>query len=491
MKLSGVLPVLALLLMTVMVAFGSSSLVYAAKGDLVGLEATPKKGTLFPITLGKAELVDVSGAVADVLVADPSLIDVVAIQANRLYIVGLKVGDTNIIALDDSGNIVKRLDVHVSYDLQAIQGLVDELFPKETVQVRSVHDQILLTGNVSSPEAASRIANVVGSYVGDLQDQDGTADELISNLLDVRGEQQVLLQVRIIEASRSVSRELGVNTNLNDPNELSAVTLFGNTPPGSVSRSIDSLSFAGGPALSPDAPPAAFANLLFDSGIRGIGDVGIFINALEEEGLVNTLAEPNLTAVSGQEAGFLAGGEFPVPSGLDNVGNVTIDYREFGVSLNFVPAVLSEDRISLQLETEVSALDFDNAVSLSGIVVPGLSTRRADTTVEIPSGASLMIAGLLQSEAVKGLSALPGVSKAPVLGDLVKSNSFSRDETELIVIVTPYLVEPYKEEDRAVQAPPKRSSNPLAQAFAANIRRTYKADEGMFSGDAPYGYLLD
>lgn len=487
----GLLALASLCLMAGLCIFAVSSAAIAAKGDLANVKAVSKHGAPFPITLGKAELVDVSGNVSDVLVADPSLIDVVAIQANRLYIVGLQVGDTNIIALDDEGNIVKRLDVHVSYDLQAIQSLVNELFPKETVQVRSVHDQILLTGNVSSPEVASRVANVVGHYVSDLQDEEGTADELVSNLMDVRGEQQVLLQVRIIEASRSVSRELGVNTNLNDPNELSAVTLFGNTPPSNLVSGSNALSLAGGPALSPAAPPAAFANLLFDSGLNGIGDVGIFVNALEEEGLVNTLAEPNLTAVSGQQAGFLAGGEFPVPSGLDNVGNVTIDFREFGVSLNFLPVVLSEDRISLQLNTEVSALDFDNAVSLAGVVVPGLSTRRADTTVEIPSGASLMIAGLLQSDAVKSLSALPGISKAPVLGDLVKSNSFSRDETELIVIVTPYLVEPYKEKERAVQAPPKKTRNPLAQSFAANMRRSFKTDKAMFAAGAPFGYILD
>ena len=445
------------------------------------------------ITLGKAELIPVDGAVSDVLVADPTKIDVMAVQSNNLYVVGKVIGDTNIIALDEAGNIVKRIDIHVSYDLQAIQSLIGELFPGEDVKVGAVHDQILLTGTVSNPEVAGKVANVVGHYVSDLQDQDGKSiDELVSNLMEVRGEQQVMLQVRIMEASRSALKELGVETYLNDPDEAAGFTRFGAVPGTAVTNRGDFGQFATGGGIALSQTAAGIASAVFaDTGIDGIGFLGAQVNALEERNLVNILAEPNLTAVSGQNAGFLAGGEFPVPTGRDQVGNIIVEFRQFGVSLNFKPVVLSSDRISLQMNTEVSSLDFENAVTLAGLQVPGLDIRRADTTVEIASGGSLMIAGILRSDAMEGMAGLPGISKTPVLGELVKSDSFQRSETELVVIVTPYLVEPYAETQRADPVVPSQKSNPLAQAFAVNIRENYEIDEELFGSDDQFGYLLD
>lgn len=468
------------------------AIVWAAKGDLVAITAEEKIDAPLYVTLGKAELVDVDGEIADVLVADPSIIDVMAIQSNRLYVVGLSVGDTNLIALDANGDVVRKIDIHVKYDLKAIQDLVNHLFPDETATVSAIHDQILLTGTASTPEKASKIANVVGHYVSDLQDEDKSVDELISNLMEVRGEQQVMLQVKIVEATRNILRELGVDTNFNDPNELAATTIFGSTPSSSVTQGHgNSAAFATGAGIALSQDPTGIGRFLLDSGIEGIGTLGVFINALEEENLVNVLAEPNLTAVSGEYAGFLAGGEFPVPVGRDQVGNLVIEFREFGVSLNFRPVVLSDDRISLQMNTEVSSLDFDNAIILANVSVPGLDVRRAETTVEIPSGGTLMIAGLLQSEAITGMAGLPGISKTPVIGDLVSSDSFQRNETELVVFVTPYLVEPYAETKRADHVPSQKN-NPLATAFAINIRKNYEIeDEEIFSGNAQFGYLLD
>lgn len=485
----------ALVVLALLAVPGLVSAAQNGKGDLVSIGKVDNS-TQPPlvVTLGKADLIDVDGAVADVLVADPSVIDVMAVQSNRLYVVGLSVGDTNIIALDAQGDVVKRLDVHVTYDLQAIQSLVERLFPDEDVTIGSIHDQIVLTGSVSNSDVASRVANIVGHYVSDLQDEEGAVDELISNVLEVRGEQQVMLQVKIVEASRTILKELGVETNFNDTNELSATTIFGGRPNisnfGAASQA-DPASLTLGSAIGLSQDPIASARLLADSGISGIGTLGIFLNALEEENLVNILAEPNLTAVSGEQAGFLAGGEFPVPVGRDQVGNLIIEFREFGVSLNFRPIVMSDSRISLQLNTEVSSLDFESAIVLADLTVPGLDIRRADTTVEIASGASLMIAGLLQSEAVEGMQGLPGISKAPVLGDLVSSDSFQRDESELVVIVTPVLVEPYEEKERAEPAPTDKT-NPLAASFAMNIRRAYDlTDNDMFGKGEAYGYLLD
>lgn len=473
---------------------GLTASVWAAKGDLEAVRFEQEApATPLYVTLGKAEVVALPGQVSDILVANPSVVDVKALQANRLYVVGLQVGDTNLIALDDKGDVVKRIDIHVKYDLRAIEALVKDLFPDEHVKIGSIHDQILLTGTVSTPEAASKVANVVGHYISDLQDEDfQNVNELMSNLIDVRGEQQVMLQVRIVEATRSVIKELGIETDINDPNELAGATIFGATPSGSVTSRGDSFAFGTGAGIALSQDPTGVGRLLLDSGIGGIGQIGLFLNALEEENLVNVLAEPNLTAVSGERAGFLAGGEFPVPVGRDNVGNLVIEFREFGVSLNFRPIVLSDERISLQMNTEVSSLDFDSAIVLADVTVPGLDVRRAETTVEIPSGGSLMIAGLLQSEALEGMAGLPGISKTPVLGDLVSSDSFQRDETELIVIVTPYLVEPYAEKNRAVPVP-SQQNNPLAKVFAANIRRVFglKDDNEIFETDERFGYLLD
>lgn len=471
--------------------------VNAAKGDLVSTSSFSSEATKtvppLRVTLGKADIVHLPTGVSDVLVANPSVADVQAVQSDKLYVVGLSIGDTNIIVLDANGDVVKRMDVHVTYDLQAIQSLVDGLFPKENVKIGSVHDQILLTGTVSNPEVAGKISNLVAHYVSDLQDLDGRPiDELISNLLEVRGEQQVMLQVKIVEAQRTILKELGIDTNANDPNELAVTTFFGRQPGTSFfSGSPNQISGGGGPGLSLTEDAVGTASLLLDSGLKGIGDIGVFIDALETENLLNILAEPNLTAVSGQEAGFLAGGEFPVPTGRDQFGNITITFRAFGVSLNFRPVVLSDDRINLQLNTEVSSLDQSNAIVLADVVVPGLDIRRADTTVEMPSGGSLMIAGLLQSSSTDGFSGLPGIRKTPVLGDLISSDSFQRDETELVVIVTAYLVEPYGRKDVADKIPEKKETE-LARIFKANIRRMFDlSDDEIFAQVGDYGYIVD
>ncbi|MFN3701065.1 MAG: type II and III secretion system protein family protein [Alphaproteobacteria bacterium] len=462
---------------------------FAAKGDVVSVVAAQKAP--LRITLGKAELVQVAGNVSDILVADSSVVDVQAVQSNRLYVVGLAVGDTNIIALDERGNVIDRIDVHVTYDLKAINALVKEMYPDEEVRINVIRDQILMTGKVSNPETASKITNIVGRYAGDLSgNRGGAADDLVTNLLEVRGEQQVMLQVKVLEAKRNFIRDLGIATVANNPNENVGDTIFGGLLPSSVRGGQASLSTGIGAGLALPNDPAARFRILSDSGILGIGMLGGFIDALEREDLVTVLAEPNLTAISGQQAGFLAGGEFPIPVGRDQVGNIVIEYREFGVSLNFRPVVMSSDRISLQLNTEVSSLDFVNSVGAGDLIIPGLDVRRAETTIEIPSGGSLMIAGLLQSNAVEGLSGLPGIRKTPILGDLISSKSFSRNETELVVMISAYLVEPFADRNRADRVP-KQEDNHLAKTFAANIRRQFSVDDSVFAYDERFGYLLD
>jgi pilus assembly protein CpaC len=449
--------------------------VYADKGDLKALGEKIVSRETINVTLGKGEIVKINGVVADVLVANPAIADVVAIQSDKLYIVGSQLGDTNLIVLDAEGNMLQRMDIHVKMDASAVQAYLDEVYPNEDVKVTALSDQVMLTGTVSNPAVANRITQVVSAYIGEIQPLTGSADEIIVNLLDITGEQQVMLKVKILEASKNLIKELGIETEL--------------TTTGSGLGNTDAaLGVNSGTGLT--QPAFGLGALVFNDG--NFGPLSVLVQALEQGDMVRTLAEPNLTAISGQEAGFLAGGEFPVPAGRDTDGNVIIQFRSFGVSLNFRPVVLSENRISLQLNTEVSSLARDESVTLAGVDVPGLNIRRASTTVEVPSGGGLMIGGLLQSSTIKGMAGLPGISNVPVLGDLISSRSFNREETELVVLVTAYLVTPYAVQHNQKQPVPEEQNSPLTTAFADNIRRIYgrKAPDFLDDGSR-FGYLIN
>lgn len=451
---------------------------HADKTDLVAVDAAKVRGeNLVGVTLGKGEVIEIKGDVADILVANPAVADVVALQSNKLYVVGSQLGDTNLIALDSEGNVIERLDIHVMIDEVAIQKYLNELYPDEHVIVKALNDQVILTGTVSNPAISNRISQVVSAYIGEIQNmRGGTTDEIIVNLLNVSGEQQVMLRVKILEVSKALIKELGIESELNreQGNFIGAL----------------GISTSG---VGITQPAFGLGTLIFDDG-GSVGPISAILSALEQGEMVQTLAEPNLTAISGQEAGFLAGGEFPVPAGRDSDGNVLIEFRPFGVSLNFRPTVMSENRISLQLNTEVSSVSRDETVTLEGLEVPGRNIRRASTTIEVPSGGGMMIGGLLQSNTVKGMAGLPGVNDVPVLGDLISSRSFNRDETELVVLVTAYLVSPYAEKENKKQDDniPAGQAVPLANAFADNIRRIYgrKAPDLLDDGSR-FGYLIN
>lgn len=469
--------------------------------DIIGaMHKTPTVNLM----LGKAEMVDLGGNVADVLVADPNVADVQAIKSNRLYVVGSALGDTNIIALDAQGNVVKKLNVHVQMDVEKITDMVHELYPNEDVQIRALTDQVILTGDVSTPAVANEIVNLVGNYAGEIQELDGRpVDQIIVNMLGVQGERQVMLRVKIVEASRSALKDLGLELN--------------STGGGGVGDL--AASFLTSTALGLTSPTQlATGTLGYSSGDLGV--MSLIARALEQEGILNTLAEPNLTSISGEQAGFLAGGEFPIPTSLDQNGNIVYEFRPFGVSLNFRPIVMSKNRISLQLNTEVSTTSFDQNLQLNGINVPTFNVRRADTTVELPSGGTLMIAGLIQSETISGLTQLPGIGDIPVVGDLLKSDSFQRSESEVIVMITPYLVEPFAQnnstlapskeisqvtgdeifngaymsaEDTPAPYVPQREESKMDAIFADNIRRLYgkKAPTDILNQMVGYGYLTE
>ena len=469
-----------LFIFLVAVSFGVRG--HAAKGDLETISEMKKAQNLDNLNViqGMAEVVDVGGSVSDVMVADPSVVDVMALQANRLYVVGASIGTTNIIALDENGDVLRKIKVNVQLDTQSIQEMVDSLFPNEDVMIRALTDQVVLTGHVSTPAVAGQISNLVASHVAELQ---GTSfnsyDEVINNMMTVAGEHQVMLKVKIVEASRNVLRELGVETDVFE----------GSGDAGALTSETVSA------ASSLTADPLGVGTLLYNAGRDGTGGVQLTVRALEQDGLVNTLAEPNLTAISGESAGFLAGGDFPVPTSRDDEGNVIVTYRPFGVSLNFVPTVMSSDVISLNLSTEVSSISSQNSLVTNDLSIPGFNVRRADTTVELASGGSIVIAGLLQSEVTKNMNDLPGIKDVPILGDLISSESFQRDETELLVIVTAYLVKPYADKTVADEAPEeKQERTALSTLFAANLRRTYGGmdlPEDLLNENGAYGYLID
>lgn len=365
------------------------------------------------LVAGKAETIVLSKPAADILVANPGIADVGSLRADRLYVVGRGVGDTNILAFDAEGNQLADIAVHVSVDDATLRSTLKNLFPKEKITVSTVNNSVVLKGRASSAMIANQIRDVASRFVGA-----GAANRTLVDLMTVAGEQQVMLKVKVLEAQRDVLRELGVSINGTDFDTatgvgLSALTQFGNG------------------VLTVDPPGGHF------------GPFNIDVRGLERDGLINTLAEPTLTAISGETAGFLAGGEFPVPAGRDQDGNVTIEFRQFGVSLNFIPTVLDQDRISLQLTSEVSERSEANSVTLINTIIPGLSVRRAQTTVQMQSGGTLMMAGLMRSRSVDALNGFPGLKDIPILGQLFKSKSFQRGESELVFLVTPYLVEPF------------------------------------------------
>lgn len=451
----------------------------ADKADFKSLTGIIGRDPIINVMLGKAEMVEIEGDVSDLLVANPSIVDVMAVRSNRLYLVGTSLGDTNIMVLDDEGNTIKRLNVHVQMDVQKLEAMVSELYPDEDVSIKALTDQVVLTGEVSTPAVANSISNLVGHYAGEIQGLDNRPiDQIIVNMLNVRGEQQVMLRVKIVEASRTALKDLGVETNyaqnINNAANIGLATASGLGLTAPVQLGALALNYAG----------------------NGFGPLNFLVRALEEEGIVNTLAEPNLTAISGEQAGFLAGGEFPIPTQLDDNGNLVYEFRPFGVSLNFRPIVLSENRISLEMTTEVSTASFDQGLQLQGINVPTFNIRRAQTTVEMGSGGTLMIAGLLESNTISGLSKLPGVGDVPVIGDLMKSDTFNREESEVVVIVTPYLVQPFAQnnaKENLPPPPPARDHNQLGNVFESNIRRTYgsSAPEKLMTEAGSFGYITD
>jgi pilus assembly protein CpaC len=430
-------------------AFGISAVAYGA----TNVNKSVRLG------MGKAETVTLSGPVADVLVANPAMADVGTLRNDRLYIVGKGVGDTNVLAFDADGNQLANIAVHVSRDESSVRESIKQFFPKEKIEVHTVNDNIILKGRVSTPSVANQVRDLAGRLVNASAAAAGqTSTQTVVDLMTVDGEQQVMLQVKVMEAKRTVLREFGFEMDYKD---ITSTT----------NAAVNTVAGTGLTALA----PFAAGQIFFDDNNK-FGPLKVGLQALERDGLVNTLAEPTLTAISGETAGFLAGGEFPVPTGRDQDGNITLEFKQFGVSLNFSPTVLSNDRISLQLSTEVSAKSDADSVTLINTVIPGLTVRRAQTTIQMGSGGTLMIAGLIKSDTLDSLNGLPGAKDLPIIGELFKSKSFQRNESELVIMVTPYIVEPFAQPNAQRVA---SENNPQPRPIMDNVPTEVPAVNGI------------
>jgi len=372
------------------------------------------------LAIGRAQLLRLPVDVKDIIVSSSAVADVVVKSPRLVYMLGQQSGSTSVIMLDAAANIIYNMNIVVAQELSTLQAMLKTVLPEEDISVTSVQGNILMTGKVRTSYAAS--------YARDLARRFVTDDEQIINRLQVLASQQVMLRVRVAEVRRSVTKTLGISGSIGQANNvagnsgtfLTPLTGTGIVGPQGVNSTIKFGLFAGSP----------FRNL------------ALALDALETEGLVRTLAEPNLTSLSGEHATFLAGGEIPVPAGLDRNGNLTIRFRDFGVELDFTPTVLDTGRINLKVRTSVSEVDTNNSVTIQGVAIPGFRTRRAQTTVEMASGGGLVIGGLLQNDLNNTQSGFPGLIDLPIIGALFRSTSFTKAETELVVTVSAYLVRP-------------------------------------------------
>ena len=356
---------------------------------------------------GRSAVVEIERPFATLAVADPEIASVTATSNRSFFVRGKAPGWTTVLIYDEAGSVIDLIQVNVALGLDALRRDLNMLLPDEELQVVPVYDGIFIAGDISTAGAAATAVQLAERHV----------PGGVANGLAVSQAQQVLLEVRFVEASRDVVREFGIGTQASQAGEFSFLS-NGNLVSGVLAQAAAIGSQAFGPV-----------------------NVDVALNALEEKGVLRTLARPNLVALSGDTASFLAGGEFPVPVGQAN-DVITIEFREFGVSLAFSPTVLGEDMINVRVRPEVSSLDTLNSVQLGGIEIPGLSVRRADTTVELRDGQAFAIAGLLQNSYTSDVRQTPWLSSVPVLGSLFSSKRFARNETELVIIITPRLVQP-------------------------------------------------
>jgi pilus assembly protein CpaC len=427
--------------------------------------------------VGKSIVIDLPRDIKDVLVADPKIANAVVRSAQRAYIIGATVGQTNIVFFDSAGQQIAAYDIAVKRDLNGARAALKQILPNSDIQIDGLADGVVLTGTVANAIEAQQAGDLAARLAG--------GAEKVVNSITVRGRDQVMLQVTVAEVSRSIIKQLGIDLS-GQFNYGTAVVNFNNSNP---------FTATGQPLVGNNAITTSFGST---------PSVKATLRAMESAGVERTLAEPNLTAISGESATFIAGGEFPIPTGVTcqttaagSVGQCapSIAFKKFGVSLNFTPVVLTEGRISLRVMTEVSEVSNDNSITVTGITVPSIKTRRAETTLEIPSGGSMAIAGLIQDQTKQAINGLPGLSQLPVLGALFRSRDFQRNQTELMVLVTPYIVRAVAQKDLSRPDDGFVSASDPQSDLLGNINRIYgvpsRTTEPARGYRGTYGFITD
>ena len=482
--------------------------------------SVPLGGAPRPVSIarGASFAVDLPTDARDVIIADPRVAEAMLHSSRRITIIGVAAGQTDAVFLDAAGRPILSLKVRVDAGVSALQDTINRVLPGGQVTAEAVNDTIILTGLVSSPAEADRVARVAAAYV--------SAPEKVLNMISVAGSDQVTLKVRVIEVRRNVIKQLGFDTSAvlgqvgNTQLMIGQAATWGvnssllggvtggasrdttrnfqmNTPcgPGWPADSLCPITVRG----PQDASNWDTAQPGTGPGSDGLNKGSAMLKAFERVGLVRTLAEPNVTAVNGESASFLAGGEFPVPTGRDRDGNVTVEYKPYGVSLAFRPVVLTGGRISMQLKVEVSELTSQGGFTLgagtaTALTLQGLQVRRSENTIELPSGGAMMIAGLLQESTRQAIDAFPGMTTVPVLGQLFRSRDYLNGETELVIIVEPYLVTATSPGQMQTPADGLRIASDIQTTLFGQLNQAYGTPAPVAAGagwQGPVGYVID
>jgi len=448
------------------------------QGPVISVVGSDASSRPVALGVGKAVVIELPRDAKDVLVSDPAIANAVVRSARRAYMIGVKVGQTSIFFFDSEGRQIAGFDIAVKRDLNGIREAIRQVLPNSDIRVDALGTEgIVLSGVADSQVDAQTAYDIAGRLLNQgTATMTGTGDKVV-NAIIVRGRDQINLRVTVAEMQRDVIKQLGVN--LNGKFGIgSAVVDFNNVTPFPVNS---------GPLVAGNEVTGSFRS------------INATLRAMERSGIMRTLAEPNLTAISGETANFLAGGEFPIVSGVScSVGSSqctpTIEFKKFGISLGFTPVVLSQGRISLKVSTEVSELSTDGALVNSGFTIPALRVRRADTTVELPSGGSMALAGLIQEQTKQQINGFPGLMQLPILGTLFKSRDYNNRQTELMILVTPYVVRPVAQKDLSRPDDGYADTADPSAVFLGRLNRLYGVAGKTEPGKAyrnQYGFILD
>ena len=430
------------------------------------------------VSMNRAVVVEADTPFAEVSIANPGVADISTLSDRTLYVLGKSPGRTTLTLLGPDGKLITNVEIHVTPDIAEFKERLQQILPGENIEVRTANDGIVLSGTVSSIQKLDRAMVLANRY----------APQRVSNLMQVGGTQQVMLKVRFAEMQRSVAKELSAGLALGPTSPSQTGVAFGGGNAGLITG-------GGGIGAGFSVDPTKTGGLFLGSTIGSL-QLGVMLEALESKGVVRTLAEPNLTALSGQEANFLAGGEYPIPI-VGEDGGVAISYKAFGVELNFTPRVVDGDQINLELSAAVSGIDPTVTVQNGGFSINGFSRRESTTTVEMRDGESFAIAGLLQDDFRDLSGQVPWLGDIPILGALFRSAEYERQQSELVIIVTPHLVSPTRGEALALPTdrirPPTEAELFLFGRTAVRNRPTSGAAGEVakqdFSGS--YGYVLE